>query len=147
MDSTRGILEGECLRSLCALSGRFLGVNGKAKNVSGRLQGIDWIGEVALCKRVGRDSAGEERLSVREDGVIGSNLSLSVQTVGKGSCCTYVDVDIRVVDVKTIGGLLEVDMGNPVLDDSVRSQCMSHMRFVHRGLVRYQRNGLLPLGR
>jgi hypothetical protein len=146
LDSTRGILEGECLRSLCALSGCFLGVNGKAKNVSGRLQGIDWVGEVALRKRVGRDSAGEERFSVREDGVIGSNLLLSVETVGKGSCYTYIDVDIRVVDVETIGGLLEVDMGNPVLD-GVQSQCTSHMQFVDRGLVRYQRNGLLPLGK
>jgi hypothetical protein len=54
----------------------FLGLDGKLQHGVGRLQCIHGVGEGALGERVRGDCAGEEGVSVGEDGSIFSNLTI-----------------------------------------------------------------------
>lgn len=74
LDRARGALEGECFLALSALSRSLFSLDRKLKNVCSSLQCIYWIREGAFREWVCRNLASEERVSVREDRSIFTDL-------------------------------------------------------------------------
>jgi hypothetical protein len=123
------------LKRLLGLGLSAIGADLETEDVGGTLQSGNGVNLTARDQGVLRwNVAREERVSVGEDASVSGDLREKLSdfiTLKRGFMGTYVNVEISIVDIKTVSHLLEVDMSNAIAPN---------IMVIHHAKLRARRN-------
>lgn len=133
------------LKRLLGLGLSAIGADLETEDVGGTLQSSNGVNLTACDQGILRwNVAREERVSVGEDASVGGDLRGKLSdfiTLKRGFMGTYVDVEIGIVDIKTVSHLLEVDMSDAIAPNIMvihNAELRSRRNLLNEGLRRLE---------